>query len=414
MENKFIEQLSNLHELQRLIEDVVKKRHEELVPSVNLLCAVGLDENANSRILKELLSHTYKGKYLILESFVRYFMGDSFCEEIKVPVFANEEGRVDLLIKEPQKYAIIFENKIRNADMQKNQLARYIEKERSEGFADEQIYVVFLPPTEEVEPTRCGWMLPDSCCEGCDLSKKNKCENRKSLKEKFEDRYYAIDFRDSILTWLRDSLLPECRICEPTLHSALIQYIDYLESFFELNTQSKDTKMVISQAIKDAIGIRDDEVENMQLIHRKLKETRQVIDKLKEIEAELCKEYYIAIETKLRDKYGSEYVIEHHEKSEGRDRMNELRIHTMIGGISCFLFVAVEKGTRTISCGLSVGKRENAAVVSDILGHKLEDFRRNKKYQKGHAWIVYKFIQPDEAFEELCALIDELCKKEEE
>lgn len=405
MKNEFLHQFSELQELVRIINDVIKRQHKEAVPSVNLLCAVGLDENANSRILKALLSHSYKGKYYILESFVREFMSESFTEEIVAPAFSNEEGRIDLLIKEPHKYAIICENKIQDAVMQKNQLARYIERERKEGYDDKQIYIVFLPSTEEGEPTECGWKLEASCCYGCEPSNLSKCKNKKSLKAGFKERFYKIDFKESILNWLKLRVMPECRLCEPTLHSALNQYIDYLETYFKLNTNSTETNMAISQAIKDHIGIMNDEIENMNIIHDKIKEAKLVMDELKSIESELCTEFFTALTTKLQEAYGQELHIEQ-KGSTASYRITEMRVQKMIGGYSCYPVVGIDKGSRIISCGLNPIKADNGAAVSNILGQELRDFRLKNKYQKGHDWVVYKYIKPSEAYSELCKLIE--------
>jgi hypothetical protein len=53
---------------------------------------------------------------------------------IKKPILTYEKMRIDGLIKENNKYAIIIENKIHNAIEQEHQIGRYIEKCKKIGF----------------------------------------------------------------------------------------------------------------------------------------------------------------------------------------------------------------------------------------------------------------------------------------
>ena len=92
---------------------------------INVIDELHANENANSRILAALLQYNEGGNFTILQSFVDYFLEDQNIEILQ-PTITSENFRIDLLVREQGKYAIIFENKIHGAVLQKNQLARYI------------------------------------------------------------------------------------------------------------------------------------------------------------------------------------------------------------------------------------------------------------------------------------------------
>lgn len=89
---------------------------------INLVDAIGADENANSRILASLLSqHDDKGNYQMLKAFAQHFFYDTnLAELIDTPKIVTEQQvkndkRIDIYINEPGKYAIILENKVMDA-----------------------------------------------------------------------------------------------------------------------------------------------------------------------------------------------------------------------------------------------------------------------------------------------------------
>lgn len=385
------------------IREAIKKHHEETIPSVNLLSAVGLDENANSRILKELLSHSYKGDYYILKSFLHVFLPDSFTETVSQPSFSNEEDRIDLLIKEDGKYSIIFENKYNDAVMQKNQIARYIQIQRESGFKDEQIYVVFLPSIQEGEPTACGWKCEKDICSKCRNWPKEECDNEDSLYGEFEDRYVKVDFKENILQWLKNDILPECRICEPTLFSALGQYIDFLETRFNINKHSNEINMAISQTIKEQIGLTENAIANIDTLHSKYRDLQELLDIIKSEEKEQFVSFLKAIKEKFEDKYPG-INVDMSRISE--TRMPQLLIPIKYNEHNLNIFIGEDNNTKVISCGITALTRETGAAISDALGELVVAFRKNYSFKKGHAWIVYKYIEASEAMNHLDCLID--------
>ncbi|MBR6042228.1 MAG: PD-(D/E)XK nuclease family protein [Paludibacteraceae bacterium] len=223
------------------IDDFGRKYEEEkrrLPYHINVIDELHINENGHSRILAQLLCYVNeKGEYEILQSLVNYIVsckkGESSFSRIRVnkPEITQEKGRIDLWVRDKD-YAIIFENKIFNAVDQDAQIARYIETTRNYGYKDENIFVVYLSPKgEEPDPQTWG-----------------------NFKNSFDDRYYNLSFRDNILPWLKEQVLPTVRLKDYHLQSAIQQYVDYLEGLFSLRNIQKTMNMNLEELVKNHLN----------------------------------------------------------------------------------------------------------------------------------------------------------------
>lgn len=233
--------------------------------------ASNVKENAHSRILRSLLSFRYEDKYVLLNSLIQYIVKISGApsqwkaisiESPEKPV--NEMGRIDLLIHEKGKYALIFENKINNAGDQPNQIARYIEFVKSLGYEEEQIYILYLSSKGE-NPSDQTWIHDEA---------------GKDYKISFMDRYVNLSYEKDILPWLREAShciqkMPQ----ENLLTSALIQYINYLEIKYMQRPVDVATKKMIS----DRLGLEELTSEEKRLIAI-TKQTDSILEILKYLE----------------------------------------------------------------------------------------------------------------------------------
>lgn len=260
---------------------------------INVIDELSANENANSRILSALLQYTDNGEYVLLKSFVKNVLSD-FNIEVKHPYITTENLRIDLLVrenKEKDKYAIIFENKIHNAVQQKNQLARYIIKLRNEGFRDNEIYVVFMPPYM-YEPNDCCWHEPQDVCENCDRS---KCliESNPELKEIFKSRYKVVTFRDDVILWLKEYVVPNCRQKEVYLYTASMQYLDYLEGYFYLRTINKGMSMNLDKIIINYMKLEDcqSDKERANMLQERINDMQEVIGQMESLKSKYWKSY---------------------------------------------------------------------------------------------------------------------------
>ena len=211
---------------------------------LNIIDELYINENGHSRILAKLLQYKSDNQhYEMLESLIG-FIADNLKNEnfgfIKVnqPEITQEKERIDLWVREKSQYAIIFENKIYNAADQDAQLSRYIQKTKGYGFSDDQVYVVYLSQNGG-EPDEQSWG---------------------DYKDAFQSRYVNLSFRSHILPWMKEQVLPNVRIKEKTLRSAIEQYVDYLEGLFELRTQNDTIRMETEKMLIEKLNL--DQIEN--------------------------------------------------------------------------------------------------------------------------------------------------------
>lgn len=281
-------QFANEEELLQLVNEFsihYTDLKQKLPYHINVIDALHVNENANSRLLSSLLMYEERGDYPLLKSFITSCL-PSWDIEVQSPIITTEEQRIDFLVREKNKYAIIFENKIYDAILQKNQLARYINKMRSEGFEDKQIYVVFLPPYY-YEPDICSWQEPQNCCNACDRTL-CKINQNPELRELFIDRYKVITFRDDILKWLKDDAYPNCKQREVYLSSAMMQYIDYLEGYFDLRTINKQMNMELKDFLNEKLQLNNlTNEEKLKALDKKAEEISCLLNQINNIKEDI-------------------------------------------------------------------------------------------------------------------------------
>ena len=235
------------------LNELILKEEDKIPYSMNLIDELHINENAHSRILNVLLRYNKQGRYPIFESFIEHIFNNSICDvqhiKIDSPIFSCEEERIDLLIKEIDKYGIIIENKVQGALDQDKQLERYIDSIERFGLSHSKIYVLYLTKDGSKDVNVCS--LTDKAKEALDY-------------ETEYSRFIAINYKDHILPWLEDMVLPTCQLKESLLISAITQYIDYLKGCLGLRTQqliaqSEMNKFVAQElkidSVKDAIEI---------------------------------------------------------------------------------------------------------------------------------------------------------------
>ncbi len=214
-------------DLLKLIDDFNERYKEEQEKAPFNLCLLdlcGANENAHTKILLQLLKYRVNESYPFLESLLeRWFRNKNLKFNYKELEISFNKDFIDGLIKDDQK-AVIIENKIHYAPDQNQQIKEYVEKVEGKFRIDRNnIYVVYL--------TRYGdKKVTDNSCP-------------KDLKEKlggFVESNYCYD----ILPWLKEDVLPNCKLKDDNLVSALKQYIDHLDGMFgQRNSNGMDEEL---------------------------------------------------------------------------------------------------------------------------------------------------------------------------
>lgn len=217
-----------------------EKERQKLPYNFNVIEELHANENANTRILLKLLSNNTSGEYVFLKSFISmmsHINGVSFTlSQVFRPKIEYNKENIDGLIEDSSKqYAIIIENKINGAIDQDNQLLRYFNTVKQHGVNESNIYIIYLTldGTKEVSSNS----LPNRLRE--DLVK-NK-------------RFIKMNYKDNILPWLKEDILPEIKIKDNLIESGIRQYIDYLEGRLNLRKTEEPIRRIMNKTIAEKL-----------------------------------------------------------------------------------------------------------------------------------------------------------------
>ena len=259
-EEKYKEILDAAHQYSELY----KKEKERFPYRLNVIMELHDDENAHSRILIRLLQYKEGNDYVWLKSFINRI--NDYCEgdvnfEVSKPKIDTEhytgDGRIDGFIFEQGKYAIIIENKIWDAPDHSHQIDKYVRYANKQCDVElGSIFVIYLTGNGSKVVSNDG------------LSKKTN--------ETLGNHFIPMSFQYDILPWLEEDVLPNCKVKEKCMETAIYQYIDYLKGLFgQLNYQKQAQKIALKQILK-VMGVE----ENYTEIEKKYQEVQALANTL--------------------------------------------------------------------------------------------------------------------------------------
>lgn len=121
-------------------------------------------------------------------------------------------------------------------------------------------------------------------------------------------RYITLNYKDDILPWLRNEVLPTCKEDNPILASALEQYIDHLDGMFNLR---KEEQMINNSIIDSLLGERKDDIDYVDNCINDLDDLRSLLqnrlDKLKT--KNITEEYIKPIQKRVGGKYNLDSYV---------------------------------------------------------------------------------------------------------
>ena len=287
------------------IKDIAKDLADK-TDSDNLLNFCETDENGHTKFLHEILRRGKEDYPCFLKSFFEVLncaifrpeeedeasgneepslFGASACKELQL---RNQYKYIDELItfenEEDETVAIIIENKACRAPDQNSQLDRYIcacspgpctcqeekkaeKKEIASHNTTEinatKIFVVYLTKDGGEPP-------PKSLSE----DKKKGIENRRPI---------CINYKENILPWLREDVLPECKQKDAGFIRSLQMYVDFLEGFVYEKTLPSEVEKKLSDVLKEKLGIEFEETvaDGVRASEGKLEDFENVYKNLK-------------------------------------------------------------------------------------------------------------------------------------
>ncbi|MBO4810752.1 MAG: PD-(D/E)XK nuclease family protein [Prevotella sp.] len=365
----------------------------------NALLNAEPDEPKVSKILAGFFLQETNSEYRVLKSFVKKFWGDNLAAMIKSPTISTEEfvkddKRIDILVYEKDKYAIVMENKIWDALDQPNQLANYIEAMMggSYNFNEDQIYVAYLPSTNEHQPSPNSW-------EG---------RGGDSYQERFKDRYKLLGFKEKILPWLESSKEVQEIKDNPHFEHSCFLFIDFLRRKLDIdnidNMAQKEIEKQLREYFSNSESAIADAERLVQLIHKLPKiDINEVVKHLAKIRKE---------KTKLAMQEWLSYLQRDYPENFFDD---STKAHMAVGttvpyrGTPAFFSVFIWNYQYNEANSVVIALTKEGAPYRKEIDPKVWNLVRGKKYfKKGHAWLYYKFVSFEQAYPLLQELVREL------
>ena len=269
----------------RFISDFYTNKRNSVQYNFNLLdeqCG-SIKENSHTNILMKLLEYKNQYGYVFLDDFISSLTdfeikieGDVKFEKEYFDRTDGKQGRIDGLIYQKNKYAIIIENKINHATNQKEQLERYVKSVIGEGGRNEKIvdvnnvYVIFL--------TQSGVEDPDDYSRDY-LIKKGILNAKDKTEPLSGPRYFACSYREHILPWLKEKIQPIVMQKEQILNTGLLQYIDFLEGMLGLRKSDVELLNKGKEMVMNWLK------ENSYDITKNFRKTNQYLDGIRSIKS---------------------------------------------------------------------------------------------------------------------------------
>jgi len=387
--------MTDITELLKLLERfmaMARERAKTLPYHVNLIETLGgACETEHSRILAAFLRYkTPEGRFELLESLIESLQ---FRSNIKVerPCIDTEHRHIDIYVREAGKYAIIIENKSNWATDQNQQLARYVEVAQNDGFSNEQIHVLYLPPLDFKAPENQSWG---------------------QYKEVFKERYLKLSWRDNLLPWMKDRVLPNVRAKDIPLASALQQYVDYWEGAFGIRGVNTEVEMEMKKTVQDFLKVvpGQDAGTTLNVIREALVNARSLIETLDG----MAKEWKAKIELAFWEKLIEALEARGYQDLKLSDVTEEgiVKNYNAKDWFSVGIYVPFKADGRpfTFKCVSSKGNGFYGFMFTDEIGEPRDSSRRNEFEKRLEAvaakampeckvWPSWYGCKPDKAFD---------------
>lgn len=283
------------------LKDVSPYRPQQA--SMTLLEYANFSEERITWIISELFKYKESGKYPLLQ----YFLNCYFPERGQIaihPMVMTEYSEIDLCVID-DKYVIIFENKIKGATFQHNQMARYIHWAET-YCSDKEILTVIFSKTNYMGSTS-TWRFPAHGFGICNInSTQCKCDNNEiAIKDGINYCKECINYEDSKKYNYKDRtvLLNEnfagwvkaaCEIVpsrEYRMKSMMVQFADYLDSLFNTDTNAKSFNMEIRQYIEKNVLEGKTGLDGLNILSQKIDEIKDLSESLVNIKHETMKDF---------------------------------------------------------------------------------------------------------------------------
>ena len=397
------EEVNRLLDLAKSYNEEREKKLSELPFFYNILEEVRVNENAHTRLLMRLLEYKRARQHFF------DYLGKGFASlEMPNPKITAEKHRIDGLIQEEGKYAIIIENKVCGAVDQEGQLGRYINLCVEDlKYKKEQIHILYLVDRPGQEPSEQTW---------------------DGYKEEFEGRTLVLSYTEDIIPWMQkflDALESNKQEKEKLLRSGVAQYLDYLKMTF-MNSHHIDMEEWLKEYIAKEVSRDKAELSERQIIDA-LTPDIDVLKVLLSDAKRLRARSYIKIwEEAIYEKNGGNVSVSQALEEENLD-YPKIRIPYQLDEDKAPFDVLVEFGVEEDKVYVGLSKHHKATAKQDLsLREKFEKglserspedpawhptSKIEKDIAKRRGWYGWCEVGPDEAMPTFDKLVAALVSK---
>jgi len=348
---------------------------------INILDLLWANENAHSRIFAELLKQKNGKGFDILESFFVYLtkIRPDFNQIPNIPRITSEKDRIDLLVLDKE-YGLIIENKIHGAVDQGNQIARYIYRVKDKGYKEKQIFVVYLTRDENKKPKDHSWKF-----------------NGEDYKESFSERYFALSFRKDILPWLKDYVLPNCKVKDVYLKSTIEQYVDYLEGMFNLRKIHNKMNSELQNHIKQVLDLNSTPEDNYSKLEHKLSELVKTEDQIRYLIQATEDECWAEWLRRLKQDYSKNEIVDYTKV----EKYKKVGVILKYKGVK--FSVLIEKDNNIY---YGIGRHESSSEINEMI--KSFAIPHLEGFKETSWWYGWKYTSFQNGYSRLKSLIEEV------
>ncbi|MDO9154368.1 MAG: PD-(D/E)XK nuclease family protein [Paludibacter sp.] len=384
---------SNIYEILKLSSDFMnlfndKKKH--LPYRINLIDELRANENAHSRIFIKIISFVENERYPFLEMFFKYLGLDFERINVKNPLITAEKNRIDALIQDKQgKYAVIIENKIHGAIDQPEQIEKYINILKKSDFRLEHIYVLYLTkdggsPSENSLPL--------------------------NILKEIENRYKEINYKENILPWLEEYILPSCRFKDTLLITAIQQYIDHLNGMFQKRIIEKNMNQELKVHLANELGINSiaNSYEKLAILGSEIEKISNINDYLGELQKDIVKEIFSEWQFKIKQKYPLDIVSNAIGENFSKDYLF-LGIKLQYQGIYFACAIGMDNFSSKPYYGITI--RDCSDSKNTLIEKFVNEVFKNNELDQSPRWYGYRISEFANVYNEFMNICDIVVNK---
>ena len=318
-QNEVISNSEILLELAKSLHEFIRNSKYRPAYDGSLLDIIGgVSKPITSQILANILMYKDENNHsVLLESFVKNFINKDI--EVENPIITAEKEHIDVAVRDKQ-YAIVIENKLKDAVFQRNQLARYIAHMKEHNYNENNIFIIIMPQFYDTIIRLSAGRLPEDWRKSngsrkcvvkehecwCDYNQhldKNNMEWCSRCDKTIFNRLRAntVTLHDNFAEWLiaESETLPTNQW---PLRSCMLQFAYYLKGLYYTRFNSK-LNMAITDFLREKILTKCSAAENWRAIDETINELDQLKSSISDLKGQVALDYITEWQNTLSKQY---------------------------------------------------------------------------------------------------------------